>query len=447
MTEPVWRNDATRECRCPICPGAGQMPLWLEIDSLVPPHPRIAFVRCPACESIFQWDFRPPPYGEHRMSRPSLKYYVEQGAGLDTIVLPAMIAHRQGRIRRYLEVGCGFGFGLDFAGRVLGWTAHGFDPSPLAGAGRECLGVDIESRYFGDPEVPSTGEYDAAAAVEVLEHVERPHEFLGNLRSALEPEGLLVLTTPDASYVEFGRRKPGLLAVLSPGYHAILYSRKSLDIVLRRGGFTECQIETRGASLLAVAGERASQLDLRRMFAPRLYVRYLRRRLRSLGTRPWGGVLGFARGRRGATETDHETRLMLELGFAYRLFKHLVSCGHYARARHILPRIAEIVRRRDGVDILSPEVTRTQVQQPLTFVTLVERFPACLPGLLFFHGVLRLNHGHDRVGAGQLFRAAHEVAARFGAVMRADGVDDGEIADLERRAEHHLQLVAGAGAS
>src|SRR5207237_1744259 len=170
-----------------------------------------------------------PQYESYNASPASVKFYVEQGAGLEILVLPACIA-RARPIRSYLEVGCGFGFGLDFARHSFGWQVRGIDPSPLADQGRRILGLQIEHRYLTRREARRDATYDAIAALEVLEHVDFPNEFLSALRANLSADGILVLSTPDADYIEFGVENPGLLSVLTPGYHAILYTADSMKL-------------------------------------------------------------------------------------------------------------------------------------------------------------------------------------------------------------------------
>jgi hypothetical protein len=68
---------------------------------------------------------------------------VEQGAGLEFIERNVFVA-AQLRVTSYLDVGCGFGFGLDMATRIFGWDAIGLDPGALAAAGRDMLGVRIK---------------------------------------------------------------------------------------------------------------------------------------------------------------------------------------------------------------------------------------------------------------------------------------------------------------
>ncbi len=45
-----------------------------------------------------------------------------------------------------------------------------------------------------------TGKFDLVLACEVIEHVARPREFLSHLKSFLEPEGRILLTTPNGAY-------------------------------------------------------------------------------------------------------------------------------------------------------------------------------------------------------------------------------------------------------
>jgi phosphoadenosine phosphosulfate reductase len=76
-----------------------------------------------------------------------LDYYVEQGAGIDLIVAPLLrLAPRT--VRHCLEIGGSFGFALDFCRYAFGWEVLEVDPSPLAAAGAEALGLPLRRAYF-----------------------------------------------------------------------------------------------------------------------------------------------------------------------------------------------------------------------------------------------------------------------------------------------------------
>jgi SAM-dependent methyltransferase len=346
----------------------------------------------------------------------ALKFYVEQGAGLDLLVMPAFIA-RECSAGRYLEIGCGFGFGLDFAHRAFGWDVRGIDPSPIAREGRRLLNVNIQSRYLSASDA-GKDTYNAIGALEVLEHIQDPYEFLQILRAQLSPAGILVLTTPDAEYIEFGRDKPGLLNVLTPGYHAVLFTQRSLEFALRKIGFNEIQIVVRGATLLAIAGEGAASIKLGEVFDPAIYRHYLECRLETVAPQ---SILG--------------------IGLGYRLFKHLINIDLLAEAEPLQQRLAAAVRERDGIDILDPHRLLAELARPWTFEEYVERLPACLVSLLYFSGILRLNGHNDPRGAAAYFYATHVMAGIFRNAMQEFGIDDGETGDLELQARRHLKIA------
>lgn len=417
MRNLIWHRDRWQSANCPACDHIGDTRALLEIDSAEPGQ-RITFAKCPKCRSIFQIGFSSPQYEEYQASPEALKFYLEQGAGLETLVLPACIAKTR-EVQVYLEVGCGFGFGLDFARHSFGWQVRGIDPSPIADAGREILGLPIEHRYLTQG-VSDNSTYGAIAALEVIEHIDSAKEFLSILRSNLSPSGILVISTPDADYIEFGVEKPGLLSILSPGYHAVLYTKESIRIALQRAGFTEIQVAVQGATLIALAGTGASKIALNAVFDQRLYRAYLE--MRSLGT-------------------EHNSGL--QVGFTYRLFKYLVNNGLYADAEPVLDRLAGVLKQRDGIDVLEPHRLLAAEAHPRTFEEFVSRLPACLAGILYFTAMLRLNHHRDRAGALSYFYATYVMAGIFRNAMKAFGIDDGETADLERSAAEHVKIVLG----
>ena len=441
---PIWHRSKTGHACCPVCEREGEFPLLLDIDSLFPPYPQISFATCPACKTVFQLDFKSPDYtlqsSAGTVTKPSIvtKFYVEQGAGLDTLVLPAFIASRRPG-RRYMEIGCGFGFGLDFAHRALGFEVRGVDPSPIAREGANLLGIDIASRYLTHEDAERGGPSDAIAAVEVIEHIESPYDFLAILKANLAADGILILTTPDAGYIEFAVDKPGLLPVLTPGYHALLYTEESLALALRKAGFSDIQIKVRGATLFAIAGPGASTIDIDGVFDPEIYRTYLENRLTSFKKRSLleAGLSYLPFGHRVKPT-------MLEVGFSYRLFKHHVNRGNYSEAKPVLRRLARILRARDGIDILDVHGLLTRVTaRPWSFEDFVAGLPTCLASLMFFTAMLRLNHDGDRAGALAYFYATHVVAGIFREAMKTFGIDDGETADLERVAREHIKLVLG----
>ena len=122
----------------------------------------------------------PPDYAEPKLNdRGRVPFYVQQGAGVSLITRP-LAQLRRGAGAAYMEVGCGYGFGLDFALRTKGWSGIGIDPAPLAALGRDALGLPIDLRYLRDDD-EARGTMDVVTGSEVIEHVTSPRAFVRTL--------------------------------------------------------------------------------------------------------------------------------------------------------------------------------------------------------------------------------------------------------------------------
>lgn len=112
-----------------------------------------------------------------------------------------------------LDVGCGAGLLAEPLAR-LGATVTGIDASPdviaVARAHADAQGLRVAYRTGDVMELK--GRFDLITAMEVIEHVADPAAFLKALANRLAPDGLLVLSTPNATararllMIEFGER-------------------------------------------------------------------------------------------------------------------------------------------------------------------------------------------------------------------------------------------------
>jgi SAM-dependent methyltransferase len=134
-----------------------------------------------------------------------------------------------------LEVGCGFGYLLDearpfFARRV----GTDFSASAVQIARRHADAV-----YHGDIDaVPPGPAFDCVIASQVIEHVHRPHQFIGTLLQRLRPGGCLLLATPDAGSPWrklMGRRWPSFKVP----EHLLYFDRGTLTRLMRDAGLRE----------------------------------------------------------------------------------------------------------------------------------------------------------------------------------------------------------------
>jgi len=149
---------------------------------------------------------------------------------------------------RIADIGCGGGI-LSESLAELGAQVTGVDPAPnnIAVASRhaEKSGLHIDYRNITAEALAETGEqFDAVAALEVIEHVEGPAEFIGMLARLVKPGGLLFLATIDRTLKSY------VLAILGAEYvlgwvpkgthdHDKFIRPDELSAWLRRAGMRE----------------------------------------------------------------------------------------------------------------------------------------------------------------------------------------------------------------
>jgi SAM-dependent methyltransferase len=106
--------------------------------------------------------------------------------------------------KRVLDVACGTGFGLPFlsakAGIVIGvdleWEA-------ASQANREASSSSTWVLIADGCRLPFPNQsFDIVTSFETLEHLETREEFLTELRRVIKPNGLCLLSTPNANYTQ-----------------------------------------------------------------------------------------------------------------------------------------------------------------------------------------------------------------------------------------------------
>ena len=97
-----------------------------------------------------------------------------------------------------LDVGCGAGLLAEPLAR-LGAQVTAVDAAPelieVAKVHAEGQGLNINYRAVGVEELD--GQFDLVTAMEVIEHVADPQQFVNDLAARLAPGGLLILSTPN----------------------------------------------------------------------------------------------------------------------------------------------------------------------------------------------------------------------------------------------------------
>ncbi|UHD14784.1 class I SAM-dependent methyltransferase [Thiocapsa bogorovii] len=411
-----WTPAEALAFACPVCRSDGVKRSVLAVESPFNTQDPLRLHACDVCGTLSFPGLTPPAYeddgaaadagADTSLSRAAIKFYVEQGAAPDTMVEP-LFWFDHADIGRYAEVGCGFGFGLDFAREALGWEVRGFDPSPLARAGRRLLDLPVTSDYLGPETLRGEAPVDVLLASEVIEHVVDPHRFLDDITPTLSPDGWLVISTPNAAGVSREASWGALLPILTPGYHLVLFSEAALSLLLEAHGFTQVRIRASETNLTALACRRPRSCDLSRTLDRALYRDYLKRRV-------------------GALDPDEP----LAHGFSGRLIKEWVNAGDIEAAQAEFHRLAGTYRRRYGIDLDRPETVLVEPIKAESFQRFAAATPANLCGLAYRSAFIALRHANDPERALAGFELGERAGVALREALQSIGSDDGETEHL-----------------
>jgi SAM-dependent methyltransferase len=289
----TWLPRGFAPAVCPNCGTAAPALQYLEIDYR-PPDAVHKFVLqvCRNCTARFVDNTHTMDYGTNELIELGWDtYQIQLGAGAWSIAWPLTRIEKPAGAKA-LEIGGAYGFGLDFCIRGRGWQGLGYDPSPLALFGARELGLDIRQEYFGEADLRA-GPWDVVIATEVVEHLDHPPEFFKLMRQALAPDGLLVLTTPDADWITPELSAGELMPLLSPGAHLVVQTKASLEHALVAAGFAHVDVRRDVKTLVAFASAAPFALNENDAAARVMYRHYLveRGRISPAGS---DALLGFA---------------------------------------------------------------------------------------------------------------------------------------------------------
>lgn len=402
---PPFVADKPMEFVCPACTNSGKKTRMMGLVStqiLSASQEVLHLYRCEACRSLVYHPFPVIDYTDHTTSDLTVRDYVEFNAAIDLIAgnILTAIPNDSGS-GRLLDIGCGFGFGMDAIHRIMNWQVRGYEPSRYGRLGREQLELDIVNDFARRNEHPDE-LFDIVHCSEVIEHVRDPRDFIDLLMTYLAPDGVLVLTTPDADRINADTEPSTLLALLSPGAHTILYSEEALADLLRAAGLVHVSIDRSKASMLVYASRAELTFSKR---SPDQVAGLLHRYLQD----------AVARATPGSS---------LEIGLRYRLFRGAMDAGHYDRAEEAFtPRLADADPELDGVE---------------TSEQFAARWPICIAASTYYAGMLMLLHRADYPGAARHFNAAARLCRKKITLSPATAVVE---SDLIWRAVYHEALA------
>ncbi len=140
--------------------------------------------------------------------------------------------------KRLLDFGCGVG-GLCKVASEYGIRAVGIEPDAHARENaRKSSGLRAYANLRDLREAHPYSKFDIVTMWDVVEHLREPWKELEDLSQVLRPGGWLMLSTPNAASLRARVERERWANTANPT-HFYYFTRKSLEAVLNRAGFSE----------------------------------------------------------------------------------------------------------------------------------------------------------------------------------------------------------------
>jgi len=333
--------------------------------------------RCDTCDLVFYHPFPEIDYESHTDSIDAVKDYVHLNSNIEGLITNLLNSIPAEDCHSMLEVGCGFGFTLDFAKRILNMDVVGYEPSLYGEVGAKELGLDIRRRYLDVKDLQEK-KFDVIFLSEVLEHIPDPISFIQLLREGLSKNGVLILTTPNYKKIKKDLSQPTDLALLSPGAHVILFSEKSLASLLRRAEFNYLSIDEGGSSLVAKTALKKKvnwkSFENKNHLIRKYYMEVL-------------------------DNVSPDT--LTYIGVLYRLLRNYIDFGNYKEANDLL--------NEYSFPALPPisEIEKIKTLEDINQITV-----SCGALLFYYTGMLKLNYQSDFDSAAAYFLASYRMCKK-----------------------------------
>jgi 2-polyprenyl-3-methyl-5-hydroxy-6-metoxy-1,4-benzoquinol methylase len=368
---PVWPNDPENhsKIRCIACGDDDIKIVEVKINNICRPDEIISYSRCNHCNSLIASGSNFFDYTDSEGKKPAYwRYYVQIGAGIDSMIDPIDQLRSDDVEKRLLDVGCGFGFTLDYWEKSGSGSATGLEPSDYGEIGKDMLGVDIIPEYLSRDGVICNNEYDIIYSSEVIEHVDNPIDFLETIKLKLKKNGIIALTTPNSGYIHPSSNMNAVVAALSPGLHRVLFSRFALEKILKSVGFSNIEVQTKEERLIAFASDEKLQFksDPEKRF--QRYSEYISR-----------GSLN--------TSLDKDIRI----GFSFRAAKEFVNYGKIEEASIHIRIFRELCLSMYGLDIDRPYKIPQYFLDVKDMSSFAEKYPFCLSAFLYYRGIYEVH--------------------------------------------------------
>jgi 2-polyprenyl-3-methyl-5-hydroxy-6-metoxy-1,4-benzoquinol methylase len=227
------------------CCACGQTRSLLVQETTYPEHRypgSFCLRRCSGCGLLFN----SPRLDDDELARlyGQNYYFFNRADSRELARIPAMYARTVALVadrvspKTILDVGCGRGY-LPAVLSRLGWDAHAVEISPGAAAYARRR-FALANVFTGTVEQYARSNvartFPLVTAIDVIEHVPRPDEFVAALARVVEPAGWLIVDTPNGAAHNI-RTEGDSWKGFNP-FHVFLFSISNLSRLLEKHGFS-----------------------------------------------------------------------------------------------------------------------------------------------------------------------------------------------------------------
>ena len=351
---------AQSACRC--CGGREPSAIcWVNPEGGNPDLLPLYAYKCQHCMSVY-FDGEDPVLGyeNESFSDGYWRHYAQVGAGITAMLEPLFALKQDGNVS-WLDVGCGFGYVVDFWNKTQKGSAVGLETAAYGRIGKSKLNVPIIPAYLSDAEEIKDSVFDIVYASEVLEHIKAPFEFIKEISTKLSDKGVLVLTTPSADAISSENNESSVIASLSPYFHYFISSENNLVRLLEHAGFSSIRVHNANGRLFAWASNSSlPELDIGRI--------------------DWSDYFSYL-----SLLSQNEDK-NVACGALYRLFKDALNTGRVELSRDAFTQLENKAQKCYGLSFQYPEIQRYLDRQ--SAVNDLETNPAWYGCSLLFGGIL-----------------------------------------------------------